>query len=207
LKKLYYTLTIMALVFLSTLAACCTIKQAPDDIWESRQETAIQITTDQSSCSSVHLGRGFLLSAAHCYHGTQLKAGDADLTVIKIDHEKDLILLYSAELARLSSAEFAASPAKVGSVVTIIGFPVHGFGDKIVSSGRVIAHKEFYLFVEDCAASGNSGGPAFDDEGKLTGIVSAVRVLRPSIGGTVQIRDMTVVVDLPALREFTKELF
>ena len=119
-----------------------------------------------------------------------LDNGDkVDARVLGGDERTDLALLKIKADRKFPFVEFAEKPARVGDWVLAVGNPF-GLGGT-VTAGIVSAHKRDigngpydFLQIDAAVNRGNSGGPAFNLEGKVIGVNTAI--FSPS-GGNVGI--------------------
>ncbi|MCG8563189.1 MAG: Do family serine endopeptidase [Hyphomicrobiales bacterium] len=151
---------------------------------------------------SLAQGSGFIISAdgyaVTNYHVVKnaseirvtLDNGDkVDAKVLGGDERTDLALLKIKGDRTFPFVEFAEKPARVGDWVLAVGNPF-GLGGT-VTAGIVSAHNRDigngpydFLQIDAAVNRGNSGGPAFNLEGKVIGVNTAI--FSPS-GGNVGI--------------------
>lgn len=97
-----------------------------------------------------------------------------------------LLLIVSDLIGRAPDTTFpyaalAPSPPEVGEVVHVLGFPSLSEGilaydsDTIISEGSCQSADTCWLLTEAFASWGSSGGPVFDDRGRLVGITVGQR--------------------------------
>jgi serine protease Do len=110
--------------------------------------------------------------------------------VVGTDPKTDLALLKVDANTQFAYAEFADQRPRVGDWVIAVGNPF-GLGGTVTAgivsaSGREISASPYddYLQIDAPINKGNSGGPAFNMNGKVTGVNSAI--VSPS-GGSVGI--------------------
>ncbi|XP_021848466.1 protease Do-like 9 [Spinacia oleracea] len=140
-----------------------------------------------SSSGFVIAGRRILTNAHSVAHYTQvkLKKRGSDTkylaTVLAVGTECDIALLTVKDdefWEGVSPVEFGELPA-LQDAVTVVGYPIGG--DTISVTSGVVSRREILSYVHgwsellglqvDAAInSGNSGGPAFNDEGNCVGI-------------------------------------
>ena len=119
-----------------------------------------------------------------------------DAKVIGADPKTDLALLKVTEKGDYPFVSFAAQTPRVGDWVVAIGNP-SGLGGTVTAGiisaeGRDIGEGPYDSFLQIDAPinKGNSGGPAFDVEGNVIGVNTAI--YSPS-GGSVGIDRKSVV--------------
>ncbi len=134
-----------------------------------------------SSGSGVVIGERELLTNAHVIAGAEdLEITTWDGRTVKAALtgafvESDLALVHvDADLP--AAAELAAADAAVGAELVVFGFP--GGGRFRVERGTL---QEFatvgnarVMVISNRVRPGNSGGPVFDDSGKVVGLVEAL---------------------------------
>lgn len=167
------------------------------------------------------VGSGFLISAdgyavtnAHVVEGsdtTEIETADAKTyaaRVVGIDPATDVALLKIDGRNDFTAAELSSRPPRVGEWVLAIGNPF-GLGGT-VTAGIVSADKrnvgnnfvDDFIQIDAPVNRGNSGGPAFDLDGKVIGI--SAMIVSPS-GGSVGIAFAipaeTLKATIPELKE------
>ena len=153
----------------------------PDAIALATQAT-VQVETVRGSGSGVIVSPdGFVLTAAHVVgdatRPTVVLADGSRLgsQVVRRDPGTDLALL-RADARRLPCAPVAVRRAPVGTDLYVIGSPWGELLTHSVSRGIVGGWREVVgvvvLQTDASINAGNSGGPIFDAEGRLQGIVS-----------------------------------
>lgn len=151
---------------------------------------------------SLAQGSGFIVSAdgyVVTNHHVVGKASEISITMdngdkhaaelIGTDERTDLALLKIKSSQKFPFVEFAGKTARVGDWVLAVGNPF-GLGGT-VTAGIVSAHNRDigsgpydYLQIDAAVNRGNSGGPAFNLDGKVIGVNTAI--FSPS-GGNVGI--------------------
>lgn len=99
------------------------------------------------------------------YDGTVLWSGDpngSDVALVRI------------EGGRLPAADLRCDPTEVGEPIEVVGHPLdipwtHTYG-RVSNSAQEVEGAE-YLQTDANAYFGNSGGPAFDSDGRVVGIL------------------------------------
>ncbi len=170
---------------------------------EEAEEQTNEDPKDSSSDGQGSAGSGFIVSRAghvltnqHVVDGcTQVFVDDRPATVVSSSEEYDLALLkYDAPSDR-GIAVFSASPAKLNSDVTAVGYPYAGLlGGLNVTRGSVSSLKGLggdlsTMQITSPIQSGNSGGPLLASDGEVVGVVVAKldeRVVADALGDTPQ---------------------
>jgi S1-C subfamily serine protease len=115
-------------------------------------------------------------------NGVEIDVGDLDLPVVSIGDAEDL---------------------DIGANLTVLGYPTVGEGSLELTKGAVSGflaaegQKDAWIKTDARIASGNSGGGAFDDSGKLVGIPTAIYYVE-GLGGeeSGRIRPVNLAEDL-----------
>lgn len=160
---------------------------------ESRDSLALaafKIQINGGHGSGVHIGKGYIITAAHVVKDAP------KVTVKSIDGStEDAEVLWSnaaydvAMLRVKTDGPFAPlvcdAPPQIGDVVVAVGNPgplefIYSFGN--VSSSIAPRHELRATYIASLAISaGSSGGPVFDNQGRVVGIAVAVAVT--NLGG------------------------
>lgn len=141
-------------------------------------------------CSGANLGNGYILTAAHCADASADIVADTEkATVVWIDADKDLALLRAQHDLASKPVTLSCRPLVVGEPVTTQG---HLLDLGVTFAMGYIAGKERTLGAWQIAHIamlpiffGNSGGPVFDDHGRVVAI--AVGLIAPPIAIVVPI--------------------
>jgi hypothetical protein len=132
-------------------------------------------------------GTGFIVTATgHLVTNQHVISGCGSLTVdgqvatlLAEDAVFDLALLQVAALSGTAPAVFAASPARLNSDVTVVGYPLSGvLGGLNVTRGAVTSTKGIggdgiNMQISAPVQPGNSGGPVLNASGQVVGVVVA----------------------------------
>jgi S1-C subfamily serine protease len=170
----------------------------------SVQGSVVKITGIAPSCSRQIDGSGFVYSPERVMTNAHVLAGvtdpvvlaegeEYDATAVYVDERTDVAVLAVPGLPQVP-LQFTPQPADTGDDALIMGFP--GGGPFWVGSARVrdrgeISGPDFRntrTVVRDVYAlygsvrSGNSGGPLFDPEGQVLGVVFASAIDDPNTG-------------------------
>jgi serine protease Do len=139
---------------------------------------------------------GYVVTNNHVVNGTTMVkvkfqgGGEYDAKVIGSDSKTDLALLKIQSDRSFDFVPFAANDSKVGDWVMAVGNPF-GLGGTVTAGivsarGRDIGSGPYddYMQIDASINKGNSGGPAFNLEGEVVGVNTAI--FSPS-GGSVGI--------------------
>jgi S1-C subfamily serine protease len=183
---------------------------APDETLEdspvvaSVEGSVVKVSGVAPSCSRQIDGSGFVyapervMTNAHVLAGVvdpvvEAEGGTYDATPVFIDPEVDIAVLAVPGLPQVP-LRFAGTPADSGDDSIIMGYP--GGGDLFIGAARVrdrgeISGPDFrntqtvvrdvYALYGDVRA-GNSGGPLFDTDGSVLGVVFASAIDDPTTG-------------------------
>jgi S1-C subfamily serine protease len=179
-----------------------TLQESP--VVEAVQGSVVKISGIAPSCSRQIDGSGFVyaqervMTNAHVLAGvtepTVLAEGEEyDATAVYVDARTDVAVLAVPGLPTVPLA-FTADPAEFGDDAIIMGYP--GGGPLYVGAARVrdrgdISGPDFrntQTVVRDVYAlygtvrAGNSGGPLFDTDGSVLGVVFASAIDDPDTG-------------------------
>jgi S1-C subfamily serine protease len=170
----------------------------------SVEGSVVKVSGIAPSCSRQIDGSGFVyapervMTNAHVLAGVvdpvvEAEGGRYDATPVFIDPEVDIAVLAVPGLPQVP-LRFAGTPADTGDDSIIMGYP--GGGDLYIGAARVrdrgdISGPDFrntQTVVRDVYAlygnvrAGNSGGPLFDTDGSVLGVVFASAIDDPTTG-------------------------
>ncbi|HLG84073.1 MAG TPA: trypsin-like peptidase domain-containing protein [Bradyrhizobium sp.] len=155
----------------------------------ARGNEKIEKSTDKSVGKT---GTGFVISASgHILTNNHVVAGCTDihgslngqpettLRVVSGDEQNDLALLQGPTASFKDYAKLRDRPVHSGDSVVAIGYPLHWLlsSDFTVTTGIVsslsgILNDTRYLQISAAVQPGNSGGPLFDTNGLVIGVVA-----------------------------------
>jgi S1-C subfamily serine protease len=183
---------------------------APDENLEQSQVVAsvegsvVQISGIAPSCSRQIDGSGFVYATERVMTNAHVLAGVTDPVVtaegeeydavpVYVDEETDVAVLAVPGLPQVA-LRWAPTPVDTGADSIIMGYP--GGGDLFVGAARVrdrvsisgpdfrnerTVRRDVYALRGEVRA-GNSGGPLFDSEGHVLGVVFASAIDDPNTG-------------------------
>lgn len=151
------------------------------DVWAL---STLKIITSTGHGSGVHIGNGYILTAAHVVAGDQSVRvmashnGEEPADVLWVNKAHDVALLRSDYLKGVDSSPLSCKPLGVGQSVKATGNP--GPLEFITSWGRVSSDEakrgnwKSSIIVDLTIAPGSSGGPLFDTRGNVVGLVVGI---------------------------------
>jgi S1-C subfamily serine protease len=178
-------------IFCAYMASALVVKQ---DKWAG---STVKIEQGHGHGSGVHIGRGMIMTAAHV-------VADATDVEIKTDLGKSMngkvvwvskdydVAMISTDADHLSASRLSCQPLSVGQSVKAEGNP--GILDFMSSWGRIASQEaprgdwRSSVIVDITIAPGSSGGPLFDDQHRVVGIVvgaALTQVYGPVPGASV----------------------
>lgn len=151
--------------------------------------------TEMAYCAGVWVSEDKILTAHHCIDDTGLggrvyvqqrgRKGVVAGEVVKDDKEDDLALV-QCKLGYHPVAKVALKNPEPGQDLHIVGHPAHRdwtYMHGYVSGYRDdVGHRPHVMQVQAPIFYGNSGGPAFDNEGLVVGITSMLSTGVPNLG-------------------------
>ena len=164
------------------------------------------------TCSGVYVSEHEILTAAHCFEMgedmtiKQIWIGQdngtsALATLVDISPERDLALL-KTDLKGIPV--ILGDPTRIGQEISVVGMPL---GLRWVFTKGIISQVRFKLgegnptkhFILDAVVlPGNSGGPVFDENGYLVGILVRSTSMLGFFGGS----GLGIAVDISEIRGF-----
>lgn len=137
------------------------------------------------------IGEHFLLTAGHVCAHENLYIDDELVTVVKVDEDKDLCLLYS-ETTHEHYLKLASFAPNRGDRLYMLGYPL-GLGP-IPVDGRAVKYSMLngqlrYMFSMP-AVGGNSGSPVLDSRGFVVSVLVAAVPRNPQISFGVPLEDI-----------------
>lgn len=162
---------------LLSVAAVCVSKV------EKLPESTVKLQMGGASCSGAHLGKGVVITAAHCAMAAVTVKNSSQVTVpgewLWLNRAYDVALIHSKDLVA-ANARLSCTLAPIGTEIVVSGNPV-GL-EFIKTRGRVVSEQlneeskgeaswQESQIVDVTAGPGNSGGPVFDAEGVIRGIL------------------------------------
>ncbi|MDQ8996356.1 serine protease [Acinetobacter baumannii] len=148
-----------------------------------RRNNPYGVTLDSISTGVVVIDGFHVLTCAHCLskNPTDIHYVISDLEsnrieqvseFLLIDKENDIALLKFKNRVGSPVNILSSSSVKIGKECFVVGFP-NSIMQKTLLSGHIASIGENHLLLDCSVNHGNSGGPLFDPEGNLIGIINA----------------------------------
>lgn len=184
----YFTVTV--LLISAVALAALVARPRPTSTPTPKAISTVLLSDDSGHGSGVHLGHGFILTAAHVVEDhPEMDVTDSD------GHKQTGKVLwanktYDVALIRVPKANLAASPLNCSAAPPRVGDEVVAIGNPLsIGTIRTWGHVSALadergpfataIMVDLTVAPGMSGGPVFDKAGNLVGIVNAFATSGP----------------------------
>ncbi len=199
-------LVALFLVVAATSAAAYALLPPPN--LPATESATVKIQVNDAHGSGVHIGDGFIITAAHVVGDAkevQLKAKGGEFRktdVLWVNKANDIALLRTSS-AGLGAAKLACRTVKAGDPIVAYGNPlqiefVAAYG-KIAGEPRKTGPWNAAYVTDVTTVMGQSGGPVFADGGDLIGIT--VGVMAAPIGSSGSLVGYGYVVPSTAVCE------
>jgi S1-C subfamily serine protease len=152
--------------------------------------STVKVLVGEGHGSGVHTGNRYIVTAAHVVGQAATvkvktsRGGEVNADVLWVNKAHDIALLRAQSLPDVDVSRLACGNPSVGQSVSAVGNP--GPLEFITAYGRVsslLKHgnpwADFYI-VSMAIAPGMSGGPVFNEQGQVIGLVVGVAMM--SIG-------------------------
>lgn len=170
-------------------------------------ESVVLLTTGASVCAGVAISPDRIATAYHCIAGggrpmVEDEAGNRAVGRVVFARPRDDLAIVEVELGTASSA-LAKATSEPGAVVQIVGHPfaasapggfLAGLLRYSISQGVVSAVGPRALQTTAPVNPGNSGGPVFNEEGEVTGIVSR-RLRGDGLGFATRVERLAALIE------------
>jgi len=165
-------------------------------------DSAYTIFTANGNGAGFVTADGYVVTAQHVTNGsatvkivaslpsTETVVGD----VILEDIQRDVAVIEPHRKLLGTPLEIAPHPPKVGAIVYAIGSPIQS---TVLSRGevKVPLDKEGYLEAKIAIDHGNSGGPLFDENEQIVGMIDAMRVDGSNTALAVPASEIAIVLE------------
>lgn len=186
---------VLAAIAALALAGCASNLQTPPPVASQQASHTVKIVLANGHGSGVHVGNGFILTAAHVVDKlseVKLKSSAGDVQVGKVlwaNTTYDIALVKAERPARLASAALNCRTADVGEAITAEGNPgniefLTAYG-RISGGERELGPWKRVLVTDSTTVMGMSGGPVLDDAGNVVGITVGVMSVPVGFGSAL----------------------
>lgn len=184
--------TILAAAFAALALSACATQTEP----AARHGTEVaKVILKDGHGSGVHIGQGYILTAAHVVGDSarvRLKTSLGDIqdgTVLWSNKQYDIAMVRADRPERFATAHLSCRTAHAGEAIEARGNPV---ALEFVSSwGRISGDKrelgpwKEVLITDSTTVMGMSGGGVFDSNGNVVGITVGVMTVPMGLGGSL----------------------
>lgn len=175
-----------ALVLLALMAA-----KMPHGSETQRGTAVVKVLVGSGHGSGVHLGGGYVLSAAHVVDDVKevkLKSSIGDIQTAEVlwtNAEYDVALLRASRPERFASSRLSCKEPKPGTFIRADGNPanmefVSVYG-QVSGNARTVVHWRNVIVTNITVVPGQSGGPIYDDSGEVVAITVGVMLAPTSM--------------------------
>lgn len=183
--------TLFVLVAATSAAAYALL---PPTSSPATEAATVKIVMQNGHGSGVHIGDGFIVTAAHVIgqsKDAQVKSKDGvtrKADVLWVNTAYDIALLRTSS-AGLGTAHLSCGSAKAGDPITAYGNPlgiefVAAYG-KIAGDPRASGPWKSVYVTDMTTVMGQSGGPVFGADGNLIGITVGVMAAQVGLSGSL----------------------
>jgi len=188
------TAFLVALFVIVAATSAAAYALLPPPTLPTTESATVKIQVNDGHGSGVHIGDGFIITAAHVVgdaQEVQLKAKGAEFRkadVLWVNKANDIALLRTSS-AGLGTAHLSCGSAKAGDPITAYGNPlgiefVAAYG-KIAGEPRKAGPWNAVYVTDITTVMGQSGGPIFTDNGDLIGITVGVMAAPIGFSGSL----------------------
>lgn len=169
-----------------TFLAGCASAPPPPPKWSDRVDvsSAVYVRGDTFACSGVAVGDHTVLTAAHCMDKGEFEivafpGVSYPVTKVELWPGRDLAWVTTGGARLAVQARFALKLPDEGDLVFGAGFGC--YGALAVEPGLYVTRRQIdgALVFAMGSCHGDSGGPVFNDDGELIGIITAKSVDSP----------------------------
>lgn len=174
----------------AALLAACSIS--------TRHVTAdavVKILNGKGHGSGFHMGDRYIITAAHVVKGStsvEVKAYDGETVeaeVLWANAAYDIALLRAEDTANLGSALLSCRTPSVGERIISQGNPANvefvTVWGKVAGAARELGPWRSVVVTDIVTVPGQSGGPVFDESGRVVGITVGVMAASFGFGGSL----------------------
>lgn len=142
--------------------------------------STVKVVLSGGHGSGVHIGDGYIVTAAHVVEDQRLIAISAEggkeqrAEMVLYDKLDDIAVVRIKDFAGVAVSELACRAPKVGEEISVRGNPlnlefVSAWG-RVSGAPRPVGHWRTAMVADLTVLPGNSGGPVFDTDDKVIGI-------------------------------------
>ncbi|KRA58154.1 serine protease [Rhizobium sp. Root651] len=193
------TAFLIALFFFVAATSAAAYALLPPTAAPATEAATVKIVMQNGHGSGVHIGDGFIVTAAHVIgqsKDAQVKSKDgvtrkADVLWVNTAYDIALLRTSSAgsRIDGLGVAKLSCAAAKVGDSITAYGNPlsvefVAAYGKIAGEARQTTVWKSVYV-TDITTVMGQSGGPVFGANGDLIGITVGVMAAQVGLSGSL----------------------
>jgi len=158
-------------------------------------DAVVKVITEGGHGSGVHMGDRYLLTAAHVVGDSasvEVKSSTGEIhsaEVLWANTAYDVALLRVDDASGLGAVHLSCRTPTVGEHITAKGNPVNvefvTVWGKIAGEVRELGPWRSVVVTDIVTVPGQSGGPVYDNSGKIVGITVGVMAARFGFGGSL----------------------
>jgi len=181
---------VKAILFFGLVLGLCLIGAALTHKPRESRSATVLIKRPNGHGSGVHIGNGYILTASHVVKGEgaiEIATEDgssAPARLVWISTDYDVALLHVDNLS-MGRATLDCRSLRIGENIEAVGNPldlqfIHTYG-KVAGEPRTVDELRSVFIASLSVVPGMSGGPVFDRQGHLIGIITATMAVPLSL--------------------------